>query len=254
MGRHGSFTGCWRNWDPSGFNGRRFGLRHRSEHCLTFPDVQGCRNHPLREAIESARSRFPNVDFILRFRFTVHRRRPLWSESRGNPDGRLEHVEDDFRLTAELVGKMRVSVYPLATVPANPRPWSPHDGGRAPTAIRPNAAGRRMGRPACLRSISIPLQRSSISHCPRGQIMESLVAHDDRACRDGQQAAWSSGELGANLECSPARDRSSGRRRDAVDQFPTPGRQLVAALQVTSLAAPQNPAPQIIDQRQTVCS
>ena len=167
---------------------------------------------PSPEAIELARSRFPNVDFI------------CGSVSSASADAHfgashavilmniLEHVEDDFRLTAEFVGKMRVGAICSSPSPRIPVFEPARRECRAPTAIRPNAAGRRMGRPACLRSISIPLQRSSISHCPRGQIMESLVAHDDRACRDGQQAAWSSGELGANAECSPARDRSLGGR------------------------------------------
>ena len=78
------------------------------------------------EAIESARARFPQVEFRQGFA------PELFADRAGQIDlltlmDVLEHVPDDFEMLSALLGALKPGAHLLLTVPADERLWSQHD-------------------------------------------------------------------------------------------------------------------------------
>jgi SAM-dependent methyltransferase len=78
------------------------------------------------EAIELARSRFPQVHFVRGDGFRALRKLAPHAKLILLTDV-LEHVADDAAMLARIVGTVRPGTYLLLTVPADHSLWSPHD-------------------------------------------------------------------------------------------------------------------------------
>lgn len=78
------------------------------------------------EAIELARQRFPQLEFVHGFA-PADIGDEFQRASLVILNDVLEHVEDDRGLLAELVGALAPGAHVLLTVPADPALWSPHD-------------------------------------------------------------------------------------------------------------------------------